>query len=247
MLGGGIIAAGTMTYMWQLAHKNTVKTHVLPLKGNEETIRIFFISDVHARNIAHALLMQLQQIDIIIIGGDFCDRRVPLAQVEENIKKLVAIAPTYFAWGNNDRELGETNLTELFERYGVHILNNGNMRLPHFKNPWVIAAINDTSKRDYNIDAAFEHTTEEDFVIYVSHNPQVFPRTVPKFAPKLMLGGHLHGGQIRLGPFGMHDNGQFTLVDGRGELISNGYGTTFVPLRLGAPPETHIIEVRVQQ
>lgn len=234
-----------LTYMWKVARENTVKTHALSLKGRPERLRLFFISDVHARVIEDALLQQLTNIDLIIIGGDFCDERVSLLQVEQNIEKLVAIAPTYFVWGNNDRELGEDNLVELFMRHGVHILNNGNKRLTHYENAWVLAAINDTSKRDYNIDAAFAGTTSDDFVIYISHNPQVFTRTLPNYQPVLMLGGHLHGGQIRIGPFGMHEVGAFSQKDTHAELISNGYGTTLVPLRLGAHPEAHIIDIFV--
>lgn len=239
--------AALLAYMWKVAHENTVKTHVMSLKGKAETLRVFFISDVHARRIDDALIAQLERIDIIIIGGDFCDERVSLQQVEDNLAKLVCIAPTYFVWGNNDRELGEPNLLDTFDRYNVFELNNGNVRLTQYENPWVLAAINDTSKRDYNIDAAFANTTDEDFVIYISHNPQVFARTVPKYAPKLMLGGHLHGGQIRVGRFGMHENGAFIQKETHAELISNGYGTTLVPLRLGAHPETHIIEINVRE
>lgn len=242
-----LTGVGLLTYMWKVAHENTVKTHQLTLRGQQERLRIFFISDVHARTIEDALLQQLSNIDVIIIGGDFCDERVPLAQVEQNIQKLVAIAPTYFTWGNNDRELGEPNLLDLFDRYNVHVLNNGNVRLTQYKNAWVLAAINDTSKRDYNIDAAFANTTDEDFVIYISHNPQVFARTYPKYQPVLMLGGHLHGGQIRIGRFGMHENGAFIQHETHAELISNGYGTTLVPFRLGAHPEAHIIDIHVQQ
>ena len=238
---------GLLTYMWKVAHENTVKTHRLVVKGKEERLRIFFISDVHARIIDDALLRQVSQVDFIIIGGDFCDERVSLQQVEHNVQKLTAIAPTYFVWGNNDRELGELNLLDVFDRYNVYVLNNENVRLQQHANPWVLAAINDTSKRDYNIDTAFQDTTEDDFVIYISHNPQVFARTWPRYKPVLMLGGHLHGGQIRLGRFGMHENGAFIRHATHAELISNGYGTTLVPLRLGAHPEAHIIDIHVQQ
>ncbi|OCS86585.1 metallophosphoesterase [Caryophanon latum] len=245
---GAIVLAGAsmFAYMLKVAHENTVKTHMLRLQGQREQLRIFFISDVHARRISDALLQQVRNVDFIIIGGDFCDERVTLAQVERNIQKLVQIAPTYFVWGNNDRELDEQQLVELFARNNVRVLNNENVRLTQYSNSWVLAAINDTSKRDYNIDEAFKGTTDDDFVIYISHNPQVFARTVPTYRPVLMLGGHLHGGQIRLGRFGMHENGAFVKKETHAELISNGYGTTLVPLRLGAHPEAHIIEIHVE-
>ena len=56
-----------------------------------------------------------------------------------------------------------------------------------------------------------------------------------------MLAGHLHGGQIRIGPIGIYEKGSYRLKENRAELISNGFGTTGVPLRLGAKSECHII------
>ena len=58
-----------------------------------------------------------------------------------------------------------------------------------------------------------------------------------------MLAGHTHGGQIRIGKYGLQEKGSFRMKQGRAKLISNGYGTSTLPLRLGAAPECHVIEI----
>ena len=63
------------------------------------------------------------------------------------------------------------------------------------------------------------------------------------FILSLMLAGHTHGGQIRIGKLGLLEKGSFQIDGGRAKLISNGYGTSTLPLRLGARPECHIIKI----
>lgn len=58
----------------------------------------------------------------------------------------------------------------------------------------------------------------------------------------LVLSGHTHGGQIRLLGLGLKEKGSMREIkDDMYMLISNGYGTTGLPLRLSAPAQTHII------
>ena len=56
-----------------------------------------------------------------------------------------------------------------------------------------------------------------------------------------MLSGHTHGGQIHLFGFRPYERGRLKRENDLTILISNGYGTTGVPLRLGAKAETHLI------
>ena len=58
-----------------------------------------------------------------------------------------------------------------------------------------------------------------------------------------MLAGHTHGGQIRIGKLGLLEKGSFHTNSNQAKLISNGYGTSTVPLRLGAPAECHVITI----
>ena len=59
----------------------------------------------------------------------------------------------------------------------------------------------------------------------------------------LLLSGHTHGGQIHLFGFSPYEKGRLKKENDLTVLISNGYGTTGVPLRLGAKAETHLISI----
>ncbi len=233
-------------YMWKEARENNIRTHHVQAQGNEDCFTLFFISDVHNRLISQKMLASLPRVDAVIIGGDFVDRRVPFSQMEENLSRLLTVGPVYFVWGNNDREVGEQALRELFAKYGVTVVENDAVLLPDRNNPTWLSAINDTSRKDYSFSQALAKCKEDDVTIVVSHNPQVFNKAHAILQPALLMGGHLHGGQIRFGPFGIHPHGSFSIRKGTPTLISNGYGTTLVPLRLMAKPECHMIEVEVR-
>ncbi|MGN4125798.1 metallophosphoesterase [Lysinibacillus sphaericus] len=240
-----LVVIAFLLYMWKVGYENNVLHHQLVLKGKQENIRLFFISDTHLRKINRQMIEQLDgPFDAVVIGGDFADSRTPISRIHENLDLLTPLGPTYFVWGNNDREVGEQQLRNILHQHGVTILANDAILLPQ-KNRFWLSAIEDTSTKKYSFDAAFEKVDEKDLVVFISHNPGVFARVRAKYRADLMMGGHLHGGQIRLGPYGVHPNGSYRERDGVMTLVSNGYGTTLLPFRLGAKPQCHIIDIEI--
>ncbi|MGM9951305.1 MAG: metallophosphoesterase [Lysinibacillus sp.] len=232
-----------VSYMVREAHENNIRRHTVHARGKKDRFSIFFIADVHNRKINKKMLEEIEPVEAVIIGGDFADKRVSIPQIEMNLQRLQALGPIYFVWGNNDREVGEDNLLALFKKYGVTVVEDDAVQLPNRPNVTWISAINDTSRRRYSFKDALAKCKEGDVTLFISHNPQVFNQAYPIHKPALMMGGHLHGGQIRLGGLGMHPHGSFSIRKGVPTLISNGYGTTLLPLRLMAKPECHVIEV----
>ena len=87
--------------------------------------------------------------------------------------------------------------------------------------------------------------------VMLSHNPDVFPVATEK-GYSLTIGGHTHGGQVRVEILGTDWNvARFytPYVDGlyrQGNsaiFVSRGIGTIGVPARLGAPPEVALIRL----
>lgn len=239
-----VICMGIIVFMLKQAFENNLLYHDIPLVGAAEQVTIFFISDVHLRKIDEQMLEQINQpVHAVIIGGDFADKRTPIERIYENIKLLKKLGPIYFVWGNNDREVGEQRLRRIFDEMGVSIIENDAVLMPNCHNNIWISAIDDTSTKNAQFNTAFEKTKRDDHVVFISHNPQVFYKVRQQFHVHLMMGGHLHGGQIRLGKFGVHPHGSFKYRDGVATLVSNGYGTTLLPMRLGAKPQCHIIDL----
>lgn len=235
--------------MFWIAKEKNVKEYEVSLTKDDlkkKQFTFFFITDIHRRKIDQKLLKKIKtfnkEIDFVIIGGDFAEKNVPLTRVEHNIKMLRSLGPIYFVWGNNDREVGEKALREMIERYEGTILDNENQFIPAHP-AWGICGTDDPSSAKINFDQALKQIERYQFVLFVSHQPAVWKRIEPIVKPTLMLAGHTHGGQIRFGKFGIGEKGVFTWLDERGKLISNGYGTTSIPFRFGAHPESHLMTI----
>lgn len=244
-----ILIAGALLliYMVTVAHAHNIVEHEAFAYGENDTIRLFFISDVHNRRISSKSFQEIGGVDAVIIGGDFCDKRTSKEKLCANLEQLQTLGPIYFVWGNNDREFGEQQLRQIFDQYNVTVVENDAVQLSNRVNTTWIAAIDDTSTRNYSFKRALAKCEEDDVTICVSHNPQVFHIARQQKRLSLLMGGHLHGGQIRLGKFGLHPNGSFSIRHGIPTLISNGYGTTLVPLRLGAQPQMHVINLQIDK
>ena len=233
-------------YMLKQANEHHIVQHTAVIKGKRDFFRVLFISDVHNRYIQSEGLNKLGALDAVIIGGDLCDRRTKREKLEKNLMLLNQFGPIFFVWGNNDREFGEVELRQIFNELKVTVVENDAVSLNNRQNTTWISAIDDTSTKNYDFNKALSKCKINDVVLCVSHNPQVFQKARRIRVPSMFLGGHLHGGQIRLGKYGLHPHGSFSVRNGVPTLISNGYGTTLVPLRLGAKPQIHVIDIKVR-
>ncbi len=231
-------------YMLYLAFQVNVKEHTMPIREMKEGERfhLFFISDIHRRKISDQLIHSLMgKADIVVIGGDLTEKGVPFSRIEQNIKQLCKLGNVYFVYGNNDREVEEQTFRSILEENGVVLLKNDSVLLPKTNQSIRIVGIDDGFTGKVRIYDAFRDVKDDEIVIFVSHAPAFFSNAKKVAKPHLLLAGHLHGGQIRFGRFGLYENGSFQIKENSAELISNGFGTTGVPLRLGAKSECHII------
>ena len=231
--------------MWKQANENNMHKHEVKAIGEKETLQLFFISDTHTRKINEKMFLSInKKVDAVIIGGDFVDRRTSEQTLHENIQLLKKLGPLYFVWGNNDCEYDERNLRQLFARHNITILENNSVTLPSV-NHLKLSAVSYRPGEE-NIQRAVAEC-DEAVTVFISHNPQLFYKVHRHFKPLLSIGGHLHGGQIRFGKFGIQPHGYFKRIQNRYELVSNGYGTTLLPLRFGAKPECHVIQIIFEQ
>ncbi|EIM06735.1 calcineurin-like phosphohydrolase [Planococcus antarcticus DSM 14505] len=236
-------AAVLLLFMVRNAHSEKLvqKTIELPADKPFEPFKLLFIADVH-RRVIQADLIDFP-VDIVIIGGDLVEKGVPLERVAENVKRLMAHAPVYFVWGNNDREVDETSLRKIFDQSGVIVLDD--QSVPLFGNEQLkLVGLDHFAYKPDGFGNAFKDVKDHDTVLFVSHTPFDFWKIKGAFSADLLLAGHTHGGQIRIGPFGLFKKGSMKVKKERIELISNGFGTTTLHLRLGAQAEYHVLTIR---
>ncbi|MDP4083907.1 MAG: metallophosphoesterase [Bacillota bacterium] len=209
-------------------------------------ISIFFISDIHRRSISNKITNEMiGKADLVIIGGDLTEKGVPMNRVRENLQKLKKLGPVYFVWGNNDYETDYHELDALFWEMGIKVLDNTAVTFESEMGEKIcLLGVDDLNQKRDRLDIALYDADNESFKIVASHYPQITEKILPEHKVQLVLSGHTHGGQIHLFGYSPYERGKVKRLINTTVLISNGYGTTALPLRLGAPAECHLITLK---
>jgi uncharacterized protein len=243
-----LAAAVLIFHMYKEAHADRIVSHQLSfpdLPAGFDALTIFFISDIHRRTVSPDIIAKVRKkADVVIIGGDLAEKGVKLEQVRENLVRLASIAPAYFVWGNNDYELDRQKVKEMMDEIGVVILDNSWKSLSADQGDRLtLAGVDDFAIGNASPDEALEGA-EPSFRILVSHNPEVAYMLDEEHKVSLVLSGHTHGGQIRILGYSPYKKGGIRKLGKTTLLVSNGYGTTALPLRLGAEAQSHLIVLR---
>jgi uncharacterized protein len=246
ILVGLLLGISLLLYMVREAFLNKIVHHEFAFREFPATfgkVTIFFISDIHRRVIADKVLEVVKgKADIVIIGGDLTEKGVPFERVKENLKKLKQLAPVYFVWGNNDYETDYRKLDATFHDYGIKVLDNTAVTFESKNGDKLsVLGIDDMNLHRDRLDLALSDAEPKSFKILASHYPNITNKLMPEHKINLVLSGHTHGGQIHILGYSPFKRGRVEKLGNTTVLISNGYGTTGVPLRLGAPAECHLI------
>ncbi|KOO44070.1 metallophosphoesterase [Priestia koreensis] len=244
-----VLGAGLLVYMFAEAKRNRVVYHDVPLADFPDSfgeIRIFFISDIHRRLVSSKLLDQISgTVDLVIIGGDLAEKGVPMDQIRANLNALKKIGPLYFVWGNNDYEVDYHELDALMLNEGVTILDNRAVKFESEKQEILyLLGVDDMSERRDRLDLAINDCEEPGFRLLVSHNPDIVHKIKAENQISFVLSGHTHGGQIRIFNQGPYEKGGFKKSKNTLLFVSNGYGTTKLPLRLEAKSEANYVTLK---
>ncbi len=223
----------------------TVQQDKVPPSFND--YMIFFIADVHRRNIRNSTVQKIKEpIDVVLIGGDFIERHVPLRRMSTNIKKLKQLgAPIYFVWGNNDIEIDRRKIINLLEGEGVILLEDDIISLSRGHAEIQLIGLNYYDDND--LDPAIDWSRLEDgFTILLTHKPSSYYKLENEYKQHidLILAGHTHGGQIRIAGFGFYEKGGIFSDEHACLIITEGYGFTLLPFRLETKAECHVISLK---
>lgn len=232
-----------------------------PLRG----LRILQLSDLHlggfmmieflAETLARA---REHRPDLIVITGDVADdyRLLPEALVMlDNFRAPLGVWATL---GNHEYGNGVDRFQELLAGSSVRLLVNEGVRIPVGGAGLFLAGVDDTAGRPRHrepveyleecLTSALSFRRPDDFVVLLSHRPNVFAAAVARSVP-LTLAGHTHGGQAALaGRSWLELAGLEPLAWGfyqrRESLLYTSCGAgQWVPVRLGCPPEAPVFEL----
>ena len=250
----------------------TITRHRIGRPG-KSPLRIVQLTDLHLRvvggherEIAEAVT-ELRP-DLVVLTGDSIDQRGRLPQLSEFLGLLprhslgLAILGNWEHWGNVDLRA----LRSTYERHGVQLLQNESVVLSFPAGPLLVTGLDDLVGGRPDPVVALRDVRPQPNHLLLAHCPahrEVFlragsrsaplsgmtPLAPPLKSPQLMLAGHTHGGQIRLGdwaPFRPQGSGRYVsgwyVGDALDLYVSRGLGTSVVPARIGAPPEVALFE-----
>ncbi len=224
------------------------------LYEEKTAITIAHLSDFHfskgykPRRINHVISSILDtRPDIIVFTGDLVDNygKWPHKNTQalvEKLKKLSAPMGKIAVLGNHDYKAhGQYFVEEVLKEAGFTVLKNEEIFGSNEKISINIAGIDDVLRGDPKFD--YERTLAQWHLLLV-HEPDSVENIPHAEDYDLILAGHSHGGQIKLPFLSIKHPGAIRFTNGlyligkRSLLsVSNGLGTTVVPLRFRVPPE----------
>ncbi|WP_175623702.1 metallophosphoesterase [Paenibacillus amylolyticus] len=247
-------------HMWREAHVHQMieeEVEVPHLPPSFDGVMILYVSDTHKRKLKQKDMEHFKnKVDWVLIGGDVAEKGISWSLVRHNMKLLSNIAPSFTVYGNHDKRAGTAQLARILRESGVQLLQDNVVYLRKGNDRVSLIGIDYRSKQG---DVLLEQVGDRFCKLAIVHDPLQALRLEQN--ADLILSGHTHGGQLVVPFFGPVflskayrpiSNGWYSLkrspedVHQEGKmLVSRGYGTNHLPLRLGCPAEMHIITLRV--
>jgi predicted MPP superfamily phosphohydrolase len=201
--------------------------------GLARPLSVLYASDLHlGRRWTRAVPGQLVRAvyeaapDLILLGGDLVDNREGLPALQDCVRELVEIAPVQAVPGNHDERAGLAEVRAAVEAGGGQWLPDHPIEDP------------------VRIDGRIVPAAHDGRLLLCTHHPGDFP-TAAAAGYRLVLAGHLHGGQCvlatrreRLYPAAWiyRWHGLRFTEGGAVLLVSRGAGDT-LPIRFNCPRE----------
>jgi predicted MPP superfamily phosphohydrolase len=239
-----------------------VVRHELELCGGlPRPLRVAFASDLHlgpttASETLDAAFAALNEAapDLLLLGGDYVFLDMDEALATELSRRVANVpAPVKLAvLGNHDLWTDTQVIEHALARAGVRVLVNDAVTLPEPFDEIAVLGIDDPWTGAPDADRAVRACGPARCRLALSHSPDgaLF---LANRGVRLMFCGHTHGGQIALPerpivlppgpyskrfPWGLHAHADLRL------FVSRGVGATELPIRLNAPSEIAIFEIR---
>lgn len=251
----GITAYGVKTALGDPVLKR-VQIPLAKLPRGMDGYKIALVSDIHlgpltgvehSRRIVRSI--NGMNADLIAVAGDMVDGTVAeLGEEAAPLAELRSRDGAYFVTGNHEYFSGAEEWLVEVERLGMRPLQNERLEIRGL----TLAGVNDISGGDLgeggpDFAKALGDRDPNKPVVLLAHQPiQAFEAA--KHGVDLQLSGHTHGGQMV--PFNLIAALQQPVISGLGEVdgtqvyVTNGAGFWGPPVRVGAPPDITLVELR---
>ncbi|MBB4747851.1 putative MPP superfamily phosphohydrolase [Actinoplanes lobatus] len=233
-----------------------VQLRIAKLPRSMDGTRLAVVSDIHIgplTGVEHARritrVINSVNADLVCVVGDLVDGSVAeLGRFAAPLGGIESRHGAFFVTGNHEYYSGAEEWVEEVARLGIRPLRNERVEI----NGLDLAGVNDLTGEEQGDGPDFARalgdrdTTRP--VVLMAHQPVAAKEAAP-YGVDLQVSGHTHGGQMA--PFNMLVKLQQPVVSGFGKVdgvpvyVTNGAGFWGPPVRVGAPPQVTVIELRV--
>ncbi|WP_443189999.1 metallophosphoesterase [Micromonospora sp. CB01531] len=263
----GLTAAGLTGYGVRTAmgppRLDRVQIPLAKLPRSMDGLRIATVSDIHlgplrGRSHTERIVAMINRLDadLVAVVGDLVDGSVAeLGAAAEPLRDLRSRYGSFFVTGNHEYYSGVEEWVQEVDRLGLRVLQNARQEIRARGGVLDLAGVNDVTAAGTGLAAPADYAAalgDRDPsrpVVLLAHQP-VAAYEAAKYGVDLQLSGHTHGGQMV--PFNLLVGLQQPVVSGLGEVdgtkvyVTNGAGFWGPPVRVGAPPQATLVELRAQ-
>ncbi len=259
----GLTAAGITGYGVRTAlgppQLDRVQIPLAKLPRAMDGTRIAVVSDIHigpltGTNHVRRIVDLINSVDadIVAIVGDLVDGTVAeLGPAAAALADIRARHGAYFVTGNHEYYSGYQEWIAEVARLGVRPLRNERLEIRARGGVLDLAGVNDVGGDAYgdapDMAKALGGRDPARPVVLMAHQPlQAFEAA--KHGVDLQVSGHTHGGQMMpfnlLIPLQQPVTKGLGVVDGVPVYVTNGAGFWGPPVRVGAPPQVTLLNLR---
>lgn len=214
-----------------------------------KTVVVAQVSDIHLGLMSHSEVLapivgKLAELkpDLLVATGDVVDAQINHLEGLDALWRMLEPPLGKLAiYGNHEHYAGIAESREFLTRSGFRLVDDEALEI----GPIAVIGVDDNSTLDEQ--KLLNAATPGFFRLFLKHRPDVNEASTGLF--DLQLSGHTHGGQIF--PFEYLTRTRFPMYKGMYELaggsrlyVSRGTGEWGPPMRVGAPPEITLFEIR---
>jgi predicted MPP superfamily phosphohydrolase len=217
--------------------------------------KIVFVSDLHLGYVVSKTdarrfvdLINGQNPDIVLIGGDLIDRSIPPLfeqKLYEEMSQIKAKEGVFAVLGNHESfSKNDSLILDFYKRCNITLLKDENVLLDN--NISIFGREDFTNKNRLPVDAIAKNLDNQYFNIIIDHQPTEIDE-ISKKNTDLLLCGHTHGGQIF--PGNLIVKKLFKLAHGKKKfnnsevIVSSGLGLWGGKFRVGTSSELIVIDL----
>jgi predicted MPP superfamily phosphohydrolase len=254
------LAALTVLTRHRRVRIRTVTVRLPRLPSAFDGYRILHMSDVHVgpmvppeRVVRWVEKANRLEPDLVALTGDYIVTGTEYHRAAASaLSGLHAKDGVFASMGNHDYfGDGEAMARALCEA-GLTVLRNRGLVIRRQGSELYLAGVDDTWSELADVPAAMAGRPAGAATVLLAHDPDLLPEAA-RHGVDLMLSGHTHGGQIGIPLLAKQLNFSRPITrltagiyrEARTTLyVTRGVGTTFIPLRVGVPPELAVIVLR---